>query len=172
MVDPTRRLRDALAGQPWASVPGLVQYEVGHGRRETRSIKVLSTDGQPALRALFPHAAQIAKIVRRRRRPGHNPTVQTVYLITSLDHRQATPEQLAGVARGQWTIENGLHWVRDVTQGEDRCRVRTGAAPQNLAAVRNTVIGLFRLLGHDNIAEAHRIYADQPQLIAPTLHAA
>lgn len=167
-----RRLRDALAAQPWSQVPALVQHEVGHGRRETRSIKVLSTDGQPQLAALFPHAAQIAKIIRRRRRPGRNPTVQTVYLITSLDHRQATSEQLAGFARGQWRIENGLHWVRDVTQSEDRCRVRTGSAPQNLAAVRNTVIGLFRLLGYDNIAEAHRVYADQPQLIAPTLHAA
>jgi predicted transposase YbfD/YdcC len=167
-----RRLRDALARQPWATVPGLVQYDVGHGRRETRSIKVISTDGQPQLAALFPHAAQIAKIVRRRRRPGRNPTVQTVYLITSLTHRQATPERLAGFARGQWTIENGLHWVRDVTQGEDRCRVRTGSAPQNLAAVRNTVISLFRFHGHNSIAEAHRIYADQPHLIAPTLHAA
>jgi predicted transposase YbfD/YdcC len=167
-----RRLRDALARQPWGQVPGLVQYEVGHGRRETRSIKVISTDGQPQLQALFPHAAQIAKIVRRRRRPGRNRTVQTVYLITSLTHRQASPERLAGFARGQWSIENGLHWVRDVTQSEDRCRVRTGSAPQNLAAVRNTVISLFRFHGHDNIAEAHRIYADQPRLIAPTLHVA
>jgi len=167
-----RALRDALAGQPWAAVPGLVQSEVGHGRRETRSIRVISTDGQPQLAALFPHAAQIAKIIRRRRRPGPNPTVQTVYLITSLTHRQATLEQLADFARGQWTIDNGLHWVRDVTQSEDRCRVRTGSAPQNLAAVRNTVISLFRLHGHDNIAEAHRVYADQPELIAPTLHAA
>ena len=165
-------LRDALARQPWGQVPGLVQHGVGHGRRETRSIKVISVDTQPQLAALFPHAAQIAKIVRRRRRPGRNPTVQTVYLITSLDHREAGPEQLAGWARGQWTIENGLHWVRDVTQREDASQVRTGHAPQNLAAVRNTVIGLFRLRGHDNIAEAHRIYADCPHLIAETLYAA
>lgn len=141
-----RSLRDALARQPWGAVPGLIQHSVGHGRRETRSIKVISTDGQRRLQRLFPYAAQIAKIVRRRRRPGRNPTVptvQTVYLITSLDHRQASPDQLAGFVHGQWTIENGLHWVRDVTQGEDRCRVRTGSAPQNLAAVRNTVISLF-----------------------------
>lgn len=165
-------LRDALARQPWGQVPGLVQHTVGHGRRETRSIKVLSLDSQPQLAVLFPHAAQIAKIVRRRRRSGRNPSVQTVYLITDLDHRQATPEQLAGYARGQWTIENGLHWVRDVTHGEDRSQVRTGSAPQNLAALRNTVINLFRLLGHDNIAAAHRLYADRPQLIAPLPHAA
>jgi hypothetical protein len=65
-----------------------------------------------------------------------------------------------------------LHWVRDVTFGEDRSQVRTGAAPQNLAAIRNTVIALFRLLGHHNIAAAHRLCADQPHLIAPLLDAA
>jgi hypothetical protein len=68
--------------------------------------------------------------------------------------------------------DNGLHWVRDVTHGEDRSQVRTGDAPQNLAALRNTVISLFRLHGHHNIAAAHRLYADQPHLIAPLLDAA
>ncbi|SDY57042.1 Transposase DDE domain-containing protein, partial [Modestobacter sp. DSM 44400] len=129
-----KNLRDTLARQPWGPVPGLVSHEVGHGRRETRSIKVIATDGQPDLQALFPHAAQIAKIVRRRTKKGaKNPSVQTVYIITSLDHRQATPEELAGWVRGQWSIENGLHWVRDNTQSEGRSQVRTRHAPQNLA---------------------------------------
>ena len=74
-----RALRDALARESWAAVPGPVKHDVGHGRRESRSIKVLSTDGQPRLKQLFPHAAQIATIVRRPRRPDRNPLVQTVY---------------------------------------------------------------------------------------------
>jgi hypothetical protein len=86
-----RARRDALARQPWGQVPGLVQHEVGPGRRKTRSIQVITTDGQPQLQRLFPHAAQIAKIVRRRRRPGRNPTVQTVYLITSLTTSRPRP---------------------------------------------------------------------------------
>ena len=39
--------------------------------------------------------------------------------VTSLSAREATPEHLAGYVRGQWTIENKIHWVRDVTFRED-----------------------------------------------------
>ena len=42
-----------------------------------------------------------------------------VYAITSLPFEQARPARLAGLLRGNWTIENGLHWVRDVTLAED-----------------------------------------------------
>jgi hypothetical protein len=61
--------------------------------------------------------------------------------------------------RGHWGIENRLHWVRDVTFDEDRCQIRTGAAPQVMAALRNLVIGLFRLSGVRNIAAALRTHA-------------
>ncbi len=166
------RLRRALATQPWGPVPGLRYAETGHGRAETRSVKVISTDRQPALPALFPHVAQIVKIVRSRQRKGKKRSQETVYVITSLDHRQATPVQLAAYVRGQWSIENGLHWVRDVTQREDASQVRTGHAPQNLAALRNLVINLFRLDGQGNIAAAHRHYADQLHPIGPALAAA
>jgi predicted transposase YbfD/YdcC len=166
------RLRRALAAQPWGPVPGLRYTETGHGRTETRSIKVISTDGQPGLQALFPHATQIAKVNRSRKRTGKQRSQETVYIVTSLNHQQATPAQLAAYVRGQWSIENGLHWVRDVTQREDASQVRTGHAPQNLAALRNLAINLFRLDGRNNIAAAHRHYADQPHLIGPVLAAA
>jgi hypothetical protein len=47
------------------------------------------------------------------------------------------------LVRGHWDIENGLHWVRDVTLGEDKCRVRRGSAPQVLAALRNVAVHLL-----------------------------
>ena len=72
---------------------------------------------------------------------------------------QATPAQLLALVRGHWGIENRLHWVRDVTFDEDRCQIRTGAAPQVMAALRNLVIGLFRLTGVRNIAAALRTHA-------------
>ena len=52
--------------------------------------------------------------------------------------------QLQCLRRGHWTIE-ALHYVRDVTFGEDASTVCTGHAPQNLAALRNLVIGLCAL---------------------------
>lgn len=53
--------------------------------------------------------------------------------------------QLQAFRRGHWTIENPLHYVRDVTFGEDKSTVRTKDAPRNLATLRNLVIGLCGL---------------------------
>ena len=64
--------------------------------------------------------------------------------------------------RGHWGSETRLHYVRDVTLGEGACRVHTGAAPQALAAMRNTVIALVRLAGGVNVAAALRRFAARP----------
>ena len=63
---------------------------------------------------------------------------------------------------GHWGIENRVHWVRDVTMDEDRSQVRTGAAPQVMAALRNMTISLLRLAGEPNIAAALRRHAAHP----------
>jgi predicted transposase YbfD/YdcC len=56
--------------------------------------------------------------------------------------------------RTHWCIENELHYVRDVTLGEDACRVRTGSAPQVLAALRNAVVHLLRDVDATSCPEA------------------
>jgi hypothetical protein len=66
------------------------------------------------------------------------------------------------LVRGHWRIENQLHYVRDVTVGEDACRVRSGSAPQVLAALRNCVVALLRQEGATNLAARLRHHAWQP----------
>ncbi len=145
---------------------------VGHGRTESRSIKVIDLDGTPEAR-LFPHGARAIKVVRRRRRAGQaKPSVETVYAITSLGHRDADPGLLARWVRSHWTIENCLHWVRDVTEGEDHSNVRTGNGPQVMAALRNTAINIIRLRGDTNIAAAHRAFSYRPADVLDALRAA
>ena len=46
--------------------------------------------------------------------------------MTSLTAAQAQSTELARYIRGHWHVENKLHWVRDMTMGEDASRVRTG----------------------------------------------
>jgi hypothetical protein len=60
-------------------------------------------------------------------------------------------------------IENKLHYVRDETMGEDKCRIRSGSAPQILAGIRNAAITLLWALEIDNIAEVLRANAWHPQ---------
>jgi predicted transposase YbfD/YdcC len=83
------------------------------------------------------------------------------YFLTSLS--AAVPaRQLLRLIREHWHIENRLHSVRDVTLGEDASQVRSGAAPQALAAVRNAVVGLLRQHRYTNIAAALRHFAWSP----------
>ena len=156
------RLRRQLAGLPWRQVDMAHRATTtAHGRREIRTLKVVSI----AAGIEFPHARQAIQIVRRTRRAcaGTGKTskwhTETVYAITDLAPHQARPDELAAWIRGHWQIENGLHWVRDVTFGEDLSQVRTGAAPQVMATLRNLAISLHRLDGATNIAAALRHHA-------------
>ncbi len=59
--------------------------------------------------------------------------------------------------------DNKLHWVRDVTMGEDASRIATGGGPRIMAGIRNLVLSLLRLAGHTNIAKALRHNARKPK---------
>jgi predicted transposase YbfD/YdcC len=156
------RLRRQLAKLPWREVETAHRSaETAHGRREIRTLKVVTI----AVGIEFPHAAQAIQITRRTRpvsaRTGKRGKwrTETVYAITDLGPHQARPDELAAWVRGHWQIENGLHWVRDVTFAEDLSQIRTGAAPQVMASLRNLVISLHRLAGATNIAAALRHHA-------------
>jgi len=59
--------------------------------------------------------------------------------------------------RGYWGVENKVHYVRDVTQGEDRSRVRTTPLVQTLAIARNFALNLYRSHQFENMAQAQRL---------------
>lgn len=81
--------------------------------------------------------------MRRERRIHGAVAVEVSYAATSLSPDEATAARLLALLRDHWRIENQLHYVRDVTLGEDACRVRSGSAPQVLAALRNAVVHLL-----------------------------
>lgn len=146
----------ALLFEHPVSEPVVVRQRNRHGDRlEVRELALTSDLNEWAD---WPGLEQVGRLTCLRRRKGET-SVETSYLITSLSPEQATPAQLLSLARGHWSIENKLHWVRDVTFDEDRCQIRTGAAPQVMAALRNLVIGLLRLRGVRNIAAALRTHA-------------
>jgi predicted transposase YbfD/YdcC len=102
----------------------------------------------------WPGAQQVCKVERRREQAGQVST-EVAYAITSLGP-QTAPAELLAIWRGHWSIENRLHYVRDVTFGEDASQVRTGAAPQVMAALRNTTVALLRRAGYTNLAAGLR----------------
>ena len=102
----------------------------------------------------WPGVRQICEVRRRVEQKGKTVT-ETRYAITSLG-RETGPAALLRYIRGHWEIENRLHYVRDVTLGEDASQVRRGAAPEVMAALRNVTLGLLRLNGVKNVAAARR----------------
>ena len=103
----------------------------------------------------WPGLKQVCRLVRTTKRAGRE-VVEIDYAITSLPRSLASADTLLSHWRGHWGIENRSHYVRDVTLKEDACRIRKGSAPQNFAALRNSLISLLRMQGHSNIAAAFR----------------
>lgn len=91
-------------------------------------------------------------------------TAEVVYGITSLSPERANAAALLDLVRSHWLIENELHYVRDVTLGEDACRVRSGNAPQVLAAIRNAVIHRLDQVDAKCCPEAIERLQIQPEL--------
>jgi hypothetical protein len=143
-----------------------------HGRDEVRLLWALAdpvvlrgAGVHGTAGASWRHLAQVCRVERRRtvhRRGQVHPTAEITYAVTSLSPARADARTLLGLARGHWGIENQLHYVRDVTFDEDRSQVRTGAAPQLMAAGRNLALALLRRAGHTNMAAALRTYAGRP----------
>ncbi|WP_350247617.1 ISAs1 family transposase [Rhodococcus sp. D-6] len=151
-------LHAMLKTLPWKGIPAVRTTVRDRGRTITRTIKVVAA---PAW-VEFPGAAQVAQLRRTVTNKDGKRTVEVVYLITSADCIAASPQVLASWVQGHWAIENRLHWVRDVTFGEDLSQVRTGQAPRIMATCRNIAVGLLRLAGWDNIAAGLRHHARHP----------
>ena len=131
------------------------------GRIEHRVIRV-STELNTYLTPDWPLVAQVAELTRTVTKKGVTST-EVVYLITDLSPKQASPLRLLTLVRGHWGIENRSHSVRDVSFQEDRSRLRSGNAPQILAAVRNVAITLLHRSGTSQISSARRSFAYHPE---------
>ena len=101
---------------------------------------------------------------------GGASTVEVVYGITSLTREEADAGRLLSLVRGHWGIENRLHYVRDETLGEDRCRVRAGRSAEVLAVVRNVAVHLLAGVDQPSAAAATRRFAVHPDETLPLLH--
>lgn len=147
------KLHARLDALPWDDAPRHTTIDRGHGRVERRTIQVLpAPDDIP-----FPHAAQAFLIERYVNDLAGTPRSAIAALgITSLTSDRAKPETLATLVRGQWHIENKLHYVRDVTYREDASRIRSATGPRAMASLRNLAISALRATGHTNIAQALR----------------
>jgi len=124
---------------------------------EVRRLKCTTGDGAYLGR---PEATVTLRRTCERHVYRTGKTTRTVLCgVTNLPTRETSAAVLEHLWCGHWTIESASHHVRDVTLGEDRNHMRTGTGPQVLAALRNSLLTLWRRAGWTNIADAVRATA-------------
>jgi hypothetical protein len=135
--DVAARHRGPLARFPPVPVRSATTIDKRGGRVEKRRRRASAARNDSRD---WPHLGPGFRIDRGITSPGET-THERAVGVTRWDAAEAPPEQLLQYVRGPWGIENRLHWVRDVTMGEDARPVRTNHAPEVMAALRNTTLG-------------------------------
>ncbi len=123
-----------------------VAWEKGHGRLDRRRLKrVTVTPEEIGLAGCWQVLAVRRERIELGRQAGP-PTDEIAYYCTSAVAAQYDAAELLGAIRGHWDAsENGTHYRRDVTFGEDACGVSHHGAAQVLATLRNLALGLHEL---------------------------
>lgn len=130
------------------------ELEYNKGRTERREVWVSDAGSQ-----MSGHWAGLKQVIKVKRWVRHKGNVrsESAYYISSLG---INAQAFCRGIRNHWSIENGLHWVKDVTFKEDASKIRTANAPQNTSVFRNIAINLFRTNDYKNMAQAQRLVAN------------
>lgn len=136
-----------------------------HGRLETR---ILTTSALLNQTTDWPYMGQVFQLVRDVHSLATGKTTHEVlYGLTSFSVSRASPRHLLTFRRQHWSIENRLHYCRDVIFDEDACRLSVGHAAQAIAILNNLVLGLLRFHGFSAIASARRRFNAFPTHALP-----
>jgi predicted transposase YbfD/YdcC len=132
-------LNEQLEGD-LADVPELVTTETGHGREETRTyLQVPAPETLPGF-PLWKGLKSIGLTTSCCLRDGKE-AIEVRYYISSLG---VDVKQFARAVRGHWGIENGCHWVLDMTFREDESRIRERHLRENFAWLNRFALSLLK----------------------------
>ncbi|HTH47219.1 MAG TPA: ISAs1 family transposase [Candidatus Limnocylindria bacterium] len=116
----------------------------GHGRVETQQVYTILHPEGIRDQALWKDLQAITMIYSQRQQAGQEDSEEVRYYIGS---KAAKASAYAGYVRGHWGIENGLHWVLDVSFDEDRSRMRTDHSAENMALLRRLALSVLKQHG-------------------------
>jgi predicted transposase YbfD/YdcC len=145
---PTLRseIESFFADAPPAGLESTKDVDKGHGRIEQRTVTVarevdwLDGDRRFPGELRLPDVAAIIRVASRAELKDRC-RFETRYYISSAT---LSAPRAAEAVRSHWAIENSLHWVLDVTFGDDQSRLRKGHGAKNMAVVRHFAINLAR----------------------------
>jgi len=135
---------DAARKQGFRDIPHSFHETVDgdHGRIEVRRVWATSETGWMLDARKEWTKLQSLVLVESERCLNGQTSIEHRHYISS--HASLDAQGLGQLIREHWGVENGLHWVLDVTFAEDRCRIRQGHAAENFALLRKLALALFK----------------------------
>lgn len=121
------------------------EVDSGHGRIETRECTVISDPKWLKwLKEDRPEWNSIEAVIKIRSifEIKDQVTTEERFYITS---STTTAKKLSNAIRQHWGVES-MHWILDVTFGDDQSRVRKGNAPQNMAVIKKSALNLLQII--------------------------
>lgn len=120
---------------------GPIQIEKNRGRVEGRAYYTLPANHVASVFQDWPQLTTLGMSLSFRVVKGKEPELTYRYHISSA---LLTEAQLAKAVRSHWAIENNLHWVLDVSMGEDDCQIYQNHGAENLATLRQIALNMLR----------------------------
>lgn len=137
-------------------------HDSTHGRAVTRRIQVFAAP--PAAVQAWPGLTAFAAVERWGERDGKSFHTQSWFILTQVLSATAVADL---IRRHRGAVENQLHWVKDVVQGEDQSTLHAPKPAILMAFLRSWAISAFRHAGYDSITKAMRLCKhDLPKLIS------
>ena len=112
-----------------------------HGRHDERYYVLAKIPRDFPLKESWPSLKAVGMAIRITENRDGTTCGDVRYFICS---RYMSGQRFARAVRGHWGIENSLHWVLDVTFGEDQSRTRKRRIADNLSWLRRFAISLLK----------------------------
>lgn len=134
----------ATTTQPFPKHREVTTFEEGHGREESRTVRVLPAAkylSEATLGAWLGILSLVMVIRVVTCKTTGAVSTEVAYYLSSL---RPNARRIGGAIRGHWCIENGLHWVLDVVFREDARRLYDRTAAENVAFLNRLALSVLR----------------------------
>ena len=115
------------------------EADKGHGRSEYRRVWVQHDVSWLSRSEQWTDLASLVLVESERTVRGVTSRERRAYISSLV----APAERMFALVRGHWHVENKLHWVLDVTFGEDRARISKRNGAENLSALRKMALNML-----------------------------
>ena len=147
------RLYTALAN-PFSS---FTYYENKHGYEVYRTVELYRAD-QVELPKGWNGIERIIRIRRWGLRQGKKFDHFSFY-VTSKSYNSAS--NAAFIIQSHWSIENNLHWIKDVNMGEDDMSIRKPHVAATLAFLNNAAINILKKSGYKPTRDTFALFSNK-----------